>query len=749
MAATRRRGGGRIGLVAAGIGALATNAVRGDSTIDFRTLYYGEGDNRTEVVNPELLFTQDFGEKGQLGLLLAYDSISGASPTGEFPTVDATTTASAAGNSSIPMVDYQDTRRAGSLSYSKRFGAHLPSVDLSYSREGDYLSKGVSLVDSWDLFGKRSTFHAGVGILRDHVYPAHTDFDYPKKSLSLSAGWTQVMGPRDLMDFSLGLTKLDGYLTDPYKVVTVGATVLPEVRPDTRSRKTAMIKYGHYYLSRTAVKIAYRYYWDDWDLKAHTLDLGWDKRVGPKLILSPRLRFYQQGAASFFAYEFAAPQPAMSADYRLSAFWSWLVGLGIRVDLTDNVAFILDASYNDQTGTDRVTPRSLVPVPVRIPAGTIGLAEDRGRRRRRRQRFPGRSADHHRHGGRFLQVLRNPLYERTLYTKRFRVMGGPGVLRFLDDRGREVADAVAGRAIAEAERIERKYSRYLPGSVISRINRDAGRTPVAVDSETMHLVGHALRLSEETGGAFDPTVGVLRRIWDFREGRTPAPAEVERLLPLVDRGQVSLRDGTIFLRRGGMELDLGGVGKEYAVDRVAACLLEDGVRCAVVNLSGDLRTLGSRGDGRPWNLGVIDPRDKGKCRFAVRLLGGGGVASSGDYERFFVKDGIRYHHILDARTGWPARGVASSTVIAPDAFQAGLAATASFLLGPRKGLEYLEERPGIEGVLITDQGELLATQGMEGISDLPGVVVRPLPKSLETALLEWGLSATSHPRSAT
>jgi thiamine biosynthesis lipoprotein len=202
---------------------------------------------------------------------------------------------------------------------------------------------------------------------------------------------------------------------------------------------------------------------------------------------------------------------------------------------------------------------------------------------------------------------------------------------------------------------------------------------------------------------------------------------VDRLLPLVDRRQVSKREGTIFLRREGMELDLGGVGKEYAVDRVAACLLEDGIRCAVVNLSGDLRTLGTRGDGRPWNLGVIDPRDKGKCRFSVRLLGGGGVASSGDYERFFIQEGIRYHHLLDARTGWPARGVASSTVIAPDAFQAGLAATASFLLGPRRGLEYLEERPGIEGALITDQGEILATQGMEGNSDLPGSLYSRYP----------------------
>jgi thiamine biosynthesis lipoprotein len=319
------------------------------------------------------------------------------------------------------------------------------------------------------------------------------------------------------------------------------------------------------------------------------------------------------------------------------------------------------------------------------------------------------------------------LGERTLYNKRFRVMGGWGLLRFLDDRGLETAERVATRAMAEAERIERKYSRFLPSSVISRINRDAGRTPVAVDSETVDLVERALRLAEATGGAFDPTVGILRRAWNFREARVPTPAEVEGLLPLVDWRQVSVRNGTIFLRREGMELDLGGVGKEYAVDRVAAKLLEDEISCAVVNLSGDLRTLGTRGDGRPWNLGVMDPRNKERCRFAVRLLAGGGVASSGDYERFFMKDGVRYHHLLDGRTGWPARGVASSTVIAEDAFHAGLAATASFLLGPERGLRYLLDQPGIEGALITEEGELLPTPGMDRYSDLPGSIYARYP----------------------
>ncbi len=138
------------------------------------------------------------------------------------------------------------------------------------------------------------------------------------------------------------------------------------------------------------------------------------------------------------------------------------------------------------------------------------------------------------------------------------------------------------------------------------------------------------------------------------------------------------------------------------------------------SFSGDVRTIGSRGDGRPWKVGVVDPRHRDRCRFAVRPLSDAGIATSGDYERGFVKDGVRYHHILDARTGWPARGVASVTVVAATAFRAGCYATASFLLGPAGGLALLEDAADVEGALITEEGEIFATSGMWLLSDLPG-----------------------------
>ncbi len=307
-----------------------------------------------------------------------------------------------------------------------------------------------------------------------------------------------------------------------------------------------------------------------------------------------------------------------------------------------------------------------------------------------------------------------------LYTKHFPLMGGGASVRFVDDRGPERALAIASAVENEARRIEVKYSRYRESSVVSEINRNAGRTPVAVDEETEFLVRSALDLVRWTGGRFDPTVGALRRAWNFQSGRVPLAGEIAALLPLVDAGAVSVRNRTVFLRRDGMEIDLGGVGKEYAVDRAAELLRREGVRSATVSFAGDVRTVGTRGDGRPWKVGVVDPRDPSRCRFSVRTLAGAGIATSGDYERCFVRDGVRYHHILDARTGWPARGVASATVIAADAFQAGRFATASFLLGPEAGMALLCQETGVEGVLVTEEGRILATPGMRFLSDLPG-----------------------------
>jgi len=197
-----------------------------------------------------------------------------------------------------------------------------------------------------------------MGATSDKIDPVGTDDHFSKRSRSLVIGWTQVLGARDLCDISLGIDALSGYLTDPYKVVPVasaaGLVNVPEIQPDSRSRKSAIFKYGHYFLSRTALKTSYRYYWDDWSINAHTLDLSLDQRMGRNLILTPRLRYYRQGNADFFAYEFSSPGAYMSSDYRVSSFWSWLAGVGLTVEVSDGWSFNLAGTYTDQTGLDRL-----------------------------------------------------------------------------------------------------------------------------------------------------------------------------------------------------------------------------------------------------------------------------------------------------------------------------------------------------------------------------------------------------------
>lgn len=301
---------------------------------------------------------------------------------------------------------------------------------------------------------------------------------------------------------------------------------------------------------------------------------------------------------------------------------------------------------------------------------------------------------------------------RALYTLRFPLMGGSGLVRFVADCGPERAEAIARKAEREARRIESKFSRYRSQSVLSEINLRAADEPVVVDEETENLIRAALDLHLTTLGRFDPTIGVLRRAWDFKTGRVPEAGELAVLLPLVQASAVELRSGTVHFHRPGMELDLGGVGKEYAVDAVADLLASEGVESALVNFSGDVRTVGKRGDGRPWSIGVQDPRDPRRHRLTIAMGAGAGIATSGDYERAFVKNGVRYHHLLDARTGFPARGLASATVIAPRAFQAGCLATAAFLLGFKEGLALLESTPEVEGVLITESGQMITTSGL-------------------------------------
>jgi thiamine biosynthesis lipoprotein len=258
------------------------------------------------------------------------------------------------------------------------------------------------------------------------------------------------------------------------------------------------------------------------------------------------------------------------------------------------------------------------------------------------------------------------------------------VLAAPDERA---AHAIARDAEAEVARIETAYSRYRPDSIVSRINAAAGGDAVECDDETCGLLDYADHLHRASGGLFDITSGVLRRAWDFRHPRLPEAGRLAALLPLVDWTAVRREGRWTSLRRAGMEIDFGGFGKEYAAERAAAVMVRAGVRHGYVNLGGDMRFLGPQPDGRPWRIGIQDPRARDGVVAGIDVSQGA-LATSGDYERFFDLDGRRYCHVLNPRTGMPVSHWRSVSVLAPLAVLAGSVSTIA-MLKEAEGLAFL------------------------------------------------------------
>jgi thiamine biosynthesis lipoprotein len=265
------------------------------------------------------------------------------------------------------------------------------------------------------------------------------------------------------------------------------------------------------------------------------------------------------------------------------------------------------------------------------------------------------------------------------------------------------AAAWSDAAIAEVRRIESKYSRYRDDSVTAAINRAAGGEAVAVDDETAHLIEFGAALYEQSDGRFDLTSGILRRAWDFKSGRVPDQRHLDSLLPLIGWSQVDWSRHRIRLPRPGMEVDFGGIGKEYAADRAGALLLELGAAHGFVNLGGDVRVLGPAPDGTPWRIAVQHPRGPAGEILAHLDVGHGALATSGDYERYFIAEGRRYCHILDPRTGWPVTAWQAVSVVAPLAIAAGACATIAMLNDADGAIAFLR-RQGVRYLAIDAAG---------------------------------------------
>jgi len=277
-----------------------------------------------------------------------------------------------------------------------------------------------------------------------------------------------------------------------------------------------------------------------------------------------------------------------------------------------------------------------------------------------------------------------------------------------DDQGR--AASLAESVFAEFRRLDRMMNPWNPDSELARINREAAAGPVATTPEIIAVVQRALHYSAVSGGAFDISFASVGQYYDYRAGEAPDEAQlragranIDYRAIVVDAGRGEIR----FLKPG-LQIDLGGIAKGYAVDRGIDILRAAGIASAVVSAGGDSRLLGGahdeRGD-RPRTVGIRHPRKKGE--FAVLIpLADTAISTSGDYERFFIADGVRYHHILDPKTGESARAVQSASVLAPEAIDSDALSTTVFVLGVRKGLALVNSLPGVDAIIIDGEGKL-------------------------------------------
>jgi thiamine biosynthesis lipoprotein len=274
-------------------------------------------------------------------------------------------------------------------------------------------------------------------------------------------------------------------------------------------------------------------------------------------------------------------------------------------------------------------------------------------------------------------------------------------------RSEEQAGIAIGEAMGEFQRIDDLMSSYKPDSVVSKVNQSGSAGKVPVGEEVFRVLREAVAISGDSGGAFDPTIWPVSQLWSFeRGGSIPISELLTNKLQLVGYKNVIFDDSSfsVGLNFNGMGLDLGAIAKGWAVDRAMEKLIARGIRNAIIDAGGDLRIIGTRPGKDFWRIGVQHPRNAGALLLSFDLKDTA-IVTSGDYERFFIADGVRYHHILDPATGQPARDCQSVTVLAPSAAEADACATAAFVLGPSKGLAFLRARPGVRGVIVGADGQ--------------------------------------------
>ncbi len=295
----------------------------------------------------------------------------------------------------------------------------------------------------------------------------------------------------------------------------------------------------------------------------------------------------------------------------------------------------------------------------------------------------------------------------------------------VEEAGEEAAAAHAEAVFEVFREVDARMSEWKESSPLSAVNRHAGGDPVPVPDDLRAVLRRAREMAALTGGAFDPTWAALWGLWDFRSPRpeVPDPGEVAGRAALVDWRQLEIDDGagTVRLGEPGMMLGLGGIAKGHALDRAAAVLRERGVASFLLVAGGQVYAGGERRapqGARPWRVGVRDPRGAAGDFFAWLELADASASTSGDYESWFEAEGVRYHHVLDPRTGYPSRGLTGATVVSADATLADALSTAVMVMGRERGLALVERLEGVEAVVVDGSGEWEATAGLAGRLEL-------------------------------
>jgi len=285
------------------------------------------------------------------------------------------------------------------------------------------------------------------------------------------------------------------------------------------------------------------------------------------------------------------------------------------------------------------------------------------------------------------------------------------------------ANAAIDAVMAEMVNIDNNMSTYKPESEVSRVNAGAAKAPMPISQELFDLLTTALEFSRITEGAFDITYASVGFMYDFHAHKKPTEAEIESALPAVNYHHVVLdaKARTVFFTQPGVRIDLGGIGKGYAVDRAIAILQQRGISHALVTAGGDSRIIGDR-FGKPWIVGIRHPDDKSRVIAKIPLVDTA-MSTSGDYERYFDEDGVRYHHIIDPRTGKSASKVRSATILASTATRTdGLSKTA-FVLGAEEAMKIYEKLDDVDAILVTPDGRVLYSKGLEPAGPPPSTSV--------------------------